>query len=181
MICVWVSWPWVSLTTHWSEAVTWVRSISISFWKSKTPFEMSSAIINFGNQRLPEKSIWNAKTKKYFFFLIKDKLSKSKKTRQDKNQNKWILWVILSNTVDINLGRRYLLKNIVNPSWAIRLGMGLARQGGITGNSGCREGVPGVFQEPRFRDVSDPFRVFPRDFNLYFQIPVQLVKGKTRK
>ena len=141
MICVWVSWPWVSLTTHWSEAVTWVRSISISFWKSKTPFEMSSAIINFGNQRLPEKSIWNAKTKKYFFFLIKDKISKSKKTRQDKNQNKWILWVILSNTVDINLGRRYLLKNIVNPSWAIRLGMGLARQGGITGNSG---GVPGA-------------------------------------
>ena len=59
--------------------------------------------------------------------------------------------------------------------------MGLARQGGITGNSGCREGVPGVFQEPRFRDVSDPFRVFPRDFKLYFQIPVQLVKGKTRK
>ena len=125
MICVWVSWPWVSLTTHWSEAVTWVRSISISFWKSKTPFEMSSAIINFGNQRLPEKSIWNAKTKKYFFFLIKDKISKSKKTRQDKNQNKWILWVILSNTVDINLGRRYLLKNIVNPSWAIRLGINL--------------------------------------------------------
>ena len=83
--------------------------------------------------------------------------------------------------VDINLGRRYLLKNIVNPSWATRLGMGLARQGGITGNSWCREGVSGVFQEPRFRDVSDPFRVFPRDSNLYFQIPVQMVKGKTRK
>ena len=162
MICVWVSWPWVSLTTHWSEAVTWVRPISISFWKSKTPFEMSSAIINFGNQRLPEKSIWNAKTKKYFFFLIKDKISKSKKTRQDKNQNKWILWVILSNTVDINLGRRYLLKNIVNPSWAIRLGMGLARQegyywefrvswrcsGGVPGAavSGCFGPVPGFSQ-----------------------------------
>ena len=44
-----------------TEAVTWVRSISISFWKSKTPIEKSSAV-NFG------KSRWNTKTKNVFIF-----------------------------------------------------------------------------------------------------------------
>ena len=61
------------------------------------------------------------------------------------------------------------------------LGSGSGPSGGIPGNSGCPKDVPGVFQEPRFRDVSDPFRVFPRDFNFYLQIPVQLVQGNTRK
>ena len=33
--------------------------------------------------------------KKVFFFLIKDKISKSKKTTEEKNQNKWILYMIV--------------------------------------------------------------------------------------
>ena len=44
-------------------------------------------------------------------------------------------------------GKKIFIENIVNHSWAIRLGLGLARHGAIPGNSGCPEGVPGVFQE----------------------------------
>ena len=44
-------------------------------------------------------------------------------------------------------GKKIFVENIVNHSWAIRLGLGLARHGAIPGNSGCPEGVPGVFQE----------------------------------
>ena len=43
-------------------------------------------------------------------------------------------------------GQKIFIENILNPSWAIRLGLGLARQGGIPGNSGCPVGVPGVFR-----------------------------------
>ena len=52
--------PWVRLTTH--RTVTWISSISVSFWKSKVLFEKSnlrkskvsfekSNAINFGNQK----------------------------------------------------------------------------------------------------------------------------------
>ena len=76
---------------------------------------------------------------------------------------------------DINLGRRYLLKNIVNPSWAIRLGLGLALQGGITGNSGCPEGVPRVFPEcfGMFRACSG---FFPGIFIFIFKYPFSWCK-----
>ena len=40
--------PWVRLTTH--RTVTWISSISVSFWKSKMSFEKSNPI-NFGNQK----------------------------------------------------------------------------------------------------------------------------------
>ena len=43
-------------------------------------------------------------------------------------------------------GKKIFIENIVNHSWAIRLGLGLARHGAIPGNSGCPEGVPGVFR-----------------------------------
>ena len=47
-------------------------------------------------------------------------------------------------------GQKIFIENIVNPSWAIRLGLGLARQGGIPGNSGvfrgCSRRCFGMFQ-----------------------------------
>ena len=63
-------------------------------------------------------------------------------------------------------GQKIFIENIVNPSWAIRLGLGLARQGGILGNSGCPEGVPGVFRGC-YRSVSGffgPVPVFSQGF-----------------
>ena len=60
------------------------------------------------------------------------------------------------------------------------VGSGSGPSGGYSGEfqvfQGCSEGVTGVF-----RDVSGLFRVFPRDFYFYFQIPVQLVQGNIRK
>ena len=73
--------PWVRLTTH--RTVTWISSISVSFWKSKLLFEKSNAT-NFGNQkchlRNQTRQILEIKMTlkpKGFFRLIIDKISKS--------------------------------------------------------------------------------------------------------
>ena len=79
MIFIWVSWPWVLLTTHfWSCNVGKIQAIS--FWKSKTPIEKSSAV-NFG------KSRWNTKTKNVFLFNQRQNIKiKENKTRIKRNE-----------------------------------------------------------------------------------------------
>ena len=58
-----------------TEAVKWVRSISVSFWKSKTPTEKSSEV-NFG------KSKWKTKTKNVLLFNQRQNIKiKENKTR----------------------------------------------------------------------------------------------------
>ena len=79
--------PWVRLTTH--RTVTWISSISVSFWKSKMSFEKSNPI-NFGNQKKVsfEKSnagdkLWksnasNFGNQKCIWEIKRDRLWKSK-------------------------------------------------------------------------------------------------------
>ena len=104
-----------------TEAVTWVRSISISLWKSKTPFEKSSAI-NFWNQRLAESQNVTLKQKSIFLFDQRQNI-KIKENNTRINTSEFYKWYS-SNTVDIKLGRRYLYisENIVNPSLACEEG-----------------------------------------------------------
>ena len=100
-----------------TDAVTWVRSISISFWKSKTPFEKSSAI-NSWNQRLAENQNVTLKQKSIFLFSQRQNIKLNENNTRIKTSEfyKWYS----SNTVDIKLSRRYLYisENIVNPSLA---------------------------------------------------------------
>ena len=89
-----------------TEAVMWVRSISISFRKSKTPFEKSSAI-NFWNQRFAENQNVTLKQKSIFLFNQRQNI-KIKENNTRIKASEFYKWYS-SNTVDIKLGtRRYL-------------------------------------------------------------------------
>ena len=76
--CPGLEYCWPPIT----EAVKWVRSISVSFWKSKTPTEKSSEV-NFG------KSKWKTKTKNVLLFDQRQNI-KSKKTRQESKEVNFI-------------------------------------------------------------------------------------------
>ena len=87
MIYVWVSRPWVLLTTHyWSCHVGKIHiyltlKIKNAIWEIKRD--------KFLKSKISWKSKCNTKTKKYFSFWSKTKYQNQRK--QYKNQHKWIL------------------------------------------------------------------------------------------